>query len=433
MNLHSSIKPSIIFCLLMQWFIVLASNEEIWVDYNNNAQLNLSNDGTFRFSNSAAVLQGSYTVQNNVLMMQDSSGNYYQYNVLSYSTEQMVLSDQNGVSYSYVRSQNSASLNNTQQTNTSFPWDNPQFNHVLSQKNGYQWRERENWIYVEFLQFLIGQPLTQSEIASIRQDFINHFNQDPAAYIKEIKDIETAMTQVYSLINMQQVAMIREEMTTVFNTLVKQQPKMHSFSFVQILNNHVKILSTDTQSNMSLSNQDVDGYINYLQFQAMLLGQNYQLSQQERMTLQVRLASEFNSYSAEQKQTLAFASFIWNYMAQQWANLNASQQNQYIAQIQSQMNIQNTQVNANEFWNSTENYDSSSYDISSIENKYRQEAAAKGMSLNQYLDYKQRDMAVNNQIYTMVQNNMTENHAMMLNIINSDSNYEYVVDYGNNY
>ena len=429
----SRIRTTIIIYLLSLAFVTYANNSEIWVDYTNNSQLSLANDGTFRFSNAATVLTGSYTVQNNTLMMQDSSGNYYQYNVLSYSTEQMVLSDQNGVSYSYVSSQKSDLNQNNVQVNTSLPWQNPQFNTLLAQKNGYQWRERENWIYVEFLQFLIGQPLTQSEIASIRQDFINHFNQDPAAYIKEIMDIETAMTQVYSLTNMQQVAMVREEMSTVFNNLVKQQPKMNGYSFVQILNNYVKILSTDTQSNMSLSNQDVDGYINYLQFQAMLMGQNYQLNQQDRMTLQVRLASEFNSYSAVQKQTLAFSSFIWNYMAQQWASLNASQQNQYVAQVQSQMNIQNTNVNANEFWNTANNYDYSSNDIGTIENRYRQEAAAKGMSLNQYLDYKQRDMAVNNQLYTMMQNNMTENHVNMLNIINNDSSYEYVVDYGNNY
>lgn len=434
MNKNKTFKNLLFSCIA---FISITTNaahdSEIWIDYNNNTQLTLAGDGTFQFSNAASVTQGSYTVQNNVLMMQDSAGNHYQYNVVSYSVEQMVLSDQNGVSYSYVHSLKNNSVNDNVQSNPKLPWENSQYSTVLSQSNGYQWRERENWVYIEFLQFLIGQPTTQSEIAAIRQDFINQFNQRPEAFINEVNGIETTMKQVYSLTDMQQVAMVREEMSTMFNNLVKQQPQMNNYAFVQTLNKYVRILSVDTSSNLSLSNQDVDGYINYLQFQAMLMGQNYQLSQQDRMTLQVRLASEFNTYSVDQKQTLAFASFIWNNLAYQWSSMNASQQGQYITQVQNQMNVPNTNVNANEFWNANNNYDYSSNDISSMESRYRQEAAASGLSLNQYLDYKQTSMETDNMIFTAIQNNMTENHVMMMNMLSTDSDYEYVVDYGNNY
>lgn len=424
MNKFKSTNSIILVFLMLTGLVTnTANSNETWIDYNNNTQLNLANDGTFQFTNASSITQGSYRVQDKVLMMQDTSGNYYQYNVISYSTEQMVLRDQNGVSYSYVHKPQNQSSSNDSLSNTHFPWENSQYSQVLSQSKGYQWKERENWIYVEFLQFLIGQPISQSEVIAIRQDFITQFNQRPEAFINETNEIEKAMKQVYSLTNLQQVAMVREEMSTLFNNLVKQQPQMNNYAFVQTLNKYVRILSVDTHSNLSLSNQDVTGYLNYLQFQAMLMGQDYQLTQQDRMALQFKIVDEFNNYPTEQKQVLAFAGFIWDNLVLQWSNMNVTQQQQYIMQVQSQMNVQNVSVNsqtATNFWNNSNQYNSNS----SYSHDYGAQA---------YLDYTQRMRETDNMIYTAIQNNMTENHVTMMNMFNTDSDYEYVVDYGNNY
>ena len=424
MKTHVTFKNILCSCLLLISITAyVIDNSEIWIDYSNNTQLTLAADGSFRFANAAAVTQGSYTMQNNVLMMQGVVGNHYQYQVLSYSSEQMVLSDQNGVAYTYVSSQKHNSTNNNSQLNTKLPWNNPQYNNILSQSGSYQWRERENWVYVEFLQFLIGHPISQTEVAAIRQDFIKQFNQRPEAFINEARDIEATMAQVYSLNNMQQVAMVREEMSTTFNNMVKQQPQMNNYAFVQTLNKYVRILSIDTNSNLSLSNQDVAGYINYLQFQAMLMGQNYQLTEQDRQAMQFWLVNEFNNLGTEQKQTMAFAGFIWNNLAIQWSNMNAYQQQQYLNQVQSQMNIQNVAVNpqtTNNFWNNANQYDyTSSYTTD--------------FNAQAYVNYAESVRKADNQMFTAMQNSLTESHVTMMNIINVDSDYEYVVDYGDDY
>jgi len=422
-------KTTMIFKIIFLYTITLicvnvnaAHDNGTWIDYNNNTQLILSNDGTFKFSNAVSVIQGSYSVQNNILMMQDSNGNYSQYNVLSYSPENMVLSDQNGVNYSYVLSLTSK-LNQSTKYVINSPWENPQFNTLLTSSEGLQWHERENQIYIEFLQFLIAQPVTAGEINAIREDFIKQFEQRPEDFIKEVKGIEETMRKIYSLKNMQKVALVREEISTAFNALVKQQPQMNDYAFVQTLNKYVRILSFDNNSNLSLSNQDVEGYINYLQFQAMLMGQDYLLSQQDRITLQFWLTKEFNNYATEQKQSLAFAGFIWNNLAMQWAGMNTIQQQQYILHVQSLLKAQNVNVNsqtASDFWNNSGNYD---YGLSNTMD-YTVIAEA---------NYAQRMRETDNMIFTAIQNNMTENHVTMMNMFNSDSDYEYVVDYGNDY
>ncbi|GEM_PF-2213796 len=417
---------------------IQAQPQTIWHDLTNNTQLVLTPNGQFSFASPMGALQGTYSIQNNLLMMQDTLGNYYQYSVQTYTDNVLVLMDQYGIVYSYTNNSNqTANTTSVNSHSNNYPWNNPAFSNVLSQNSGLQLQERDLQIYVELLQLLIGLKVSESDVDAMRVDFVNEFNANPQNSYQEVRQVETAMTQVYSLNNIEAVAMVREQLTADFHKLIQQKPEMNNYHFVKTLNRYVQILNIDYNTNLSLSNQDVDAYINYLQFQAMLTGQDYQLSQQDRMTLQVKLISEFNSYPAEQKQTLAFASFIWNIVATQWASLNSAQQQQYVAQIQSQMYGQNySNVNSQttqNYWNQVSQYHSnnSGYDIASVESRYRQEAAAKGMSLSQYLDYKQRDMAVNNQIFTSIQNSMTENHATMLNVINNmgGSDDYYYVDY----
>ena len=432
---------SIIVLMCSIFIVQAAGNVQTWIDYSNNAQLKLSSDGTFYYSNATAAAQGTYSLQNNVLMMQDSAGNYYQYSVQAYDQSQLVLLDQYGKTYSYVVSQQQATRTHSAASqnvsSASFPWNNSRYSTVLASAQGLQWRERDVQIYIEFLQFMIGQALTPTEGNAVRQDILKHFSQRPQDFINEVKGIETMMQQVYSLKDMQAVAMVREEMSTTFNAMLQQQPKMNDYVFVQTLKKYVQILSKDNNSNLSLSNQDVDAYVNYLQFQAMLMGQNYQLSAQERMTLQMQLVNNFNNYSAEQKQTLAFAGFIWNNLAMQWSNMSTTEQQQYIAQVQAQMNVQNVNVNAQttgqEFWNNVNNYGNSAYDYTAAADKYIGEAAAQGLSVNQYVNQMQRELDTDQQMFTAMQNSMTESNVMMMNIINADSDYEYVVDYGNGY
>ena len=349
---------------------IQAQPQTIWHDLTNNTQLVLTPNGQFSFASPMGALQGTYSIQNNLLMMQDTLGNYYQYSVQTYTDNVLVLMDQYGIVYSYTNNSNqTANTTSVNSHSNNYPWNNPAFSNVLSQNSGLQLQERDLQIYVELLQLLIGLKVSESDVDAMRVDFVNEFNANPQNSYQEVRQVETAMTQVYSLNNIEAVAMVREQLTADFHKLIQQKPEMNNYHFVKTLNRYVQILNIDYNTNLSLSNQDVDAYINYLQFQAMLTGQDYQLSQQDRMTLQVKLISEFNSYPAEQKQTLAFASFIWNIVATQWASLNSAQQQQYVAQIQSQMYGQNySNVNSQttqNYWNQVSQYHSnnSGYDI----------------------------------------------------------------------
>ena len=417
----------LLICLCFIALHVQAQMQETWIDYANNNQLVLLANGTFQFNNSATTTQGSYAVANNVLMLQDTNGNNYQYAVQAFNNDSMVLVDNMGIQYNYVKSQTNSNNTNYLTSNNismNFPWDNEQYMNVLAEKNGYQWRERENQLYVELLELLIGQKATMAEVNRMREDFKQEFLSNPQKALNDIKDLETPMEQIYTIHDIEKVAMLREIVAASFYETIQQQPEMNNYAFVQILHNHVKILSLDSATKLNLSNQDAQAYINYLQFQMMLSGQNYQLSQQQRLAMQMYLANQFPQLPLQQKQALAFASFLWNNVQRQWSSMGVTQQQQYIAEVQTQMNIQNQALqtqNINDFWGSATTQNYTSYSNTDDDSTALSASAFESI------------MQSNRNMYQMMENSMTESHVTMMNIINSDPSYEYVVDYNNDY
>jgi len=426
-KLMKNFTALLLICLCFIALHVQAQMQETWIDYANNNQLVLLANGTFQFNNSATTTQGSYAVANNVLMLQDTNGNNYQYAVQAFNNDSMVLVDNMGIQYNYVKSQTNSNNTNYLTSNNismNFPWDNAQYMNVLAEKNGYQWRERENQLYVELLELLIGQKATMAEVNRMREDFKQEFLSNPQKALNDIKDLETPMEQIYTIHDIEKVAMLREIVAASFYETIQQQPEMNNYAFVQILHNHVKILSLDSATKLNLSNQDAQAYINYLQFQMMLSGQNYQLSQQQRLAMQMYLANQFPQLPLQQKQALAFASFLWNNVQRQWSSMGVTQQQQYIAEVQTQMNIQNQALqtqNINDFWGSATTQNYTSYSNTDDDSTALSASAFESI------------MQSNRNMYQMMENSMTESHVTMMNIINSDPSYEYVVDYNNDY
>lgn len=409
---------SFIFCLNAH-----AQVAGTWVENTTHAMLVLGADGSFQYSGTDGQFQGTYGIQGNIFSMQDYYNNTLQYSIQTYTDNQLVLMDQNGAYYNFQR-QGTAQIN--------LPWDDAKFDKALATKGNNSWKERETQIYVSFIQLLIGKKLTVAEMNQIRKSNITDFNENPQVIKNDVQQTENAMKQIFSFNSPDAVAYFREELIATLYQSVQQNPELNNSPLMSIYNQHVQILQYDPTSRLSLSNQDVEAYIQYLQFQNMLMGQSYNVSKQEAEMLQMQLVNGFNALELTQKQSIAYASFIWDVVEQQWSGLTAEQQQQYIAQVQSQMNVQNTTVSPQQVDQSMNTSQDYSADIQALVDKSKAEAAAKGMSVQEYINYKQRELNANSNMFNMMQNSMTENHATMMNVINNlgggDDSY-YYVDY----
>lgn len=312
-----------------------------------------------------------------------------------------------------------------------FPWNEEQYIHDLVKNGSLTWRERDTQIYLNFMQLLIGKQLTSDEAEEIRKSNISDFNQNPQFIKNDVGQTEATLQQVYSANSPDAIAYFREQLFASFYQAAQQNPQLNDSPLMKIYNRHVQILQYDPVSQLSLSNQDVSAYIKYLQFQSMLMGQSNTVSSQELEAMQVQLVNSFNGLPIQQKQSLAYASFIWDAVEKQWSNLSSEQQQQYIGQVQSQMNLQNASVSPQQVEESIQTQDDISEDIQALVEKSKAEAEAKGMTVEEYIRYKQRELNANSNLFTMMQNTMTENHATMLNVINGlgGSDDYYYVDY----
>lgn len=316
---------------------------------------------------------------------------------------------------------------------TILPWDDDQYRHDIATNGMFAWTERETQIYINFMELLIGKQLSPEEVDEIRKSNITDFNQNSQAIKHDVAQTETTMRQIYASNSAEVVANFREQFVAALFQSSGRTDQLAESTFVKIYNRHVQILQYDPVTHLSLSNQDIEAYIKYLQFQNMLMGQSYVVSPQEAEMLQMQLVNRFTTLPFQQKQSLAYASFIWEVVERQWSNLTKEQQQQYIEQLQGQMNIQNVSVSPQDIEASMQTQEDFEKDIQAMVEKSKAEAKSRGMSIEEYINYKQQEINANNNLYTMMQNTMTENHATMLNVINNmgDGGDYYYVDYNN--
>ena len=414
-----------------------------WTEQSTNAQLILDNAGNFQYSDVNTQYQGQFGIQNNIFAMQDTYGNVVQYQIQGFDQNNMVLIDQYGTIYNFVKQnqgnqqQNQGSYQSSpSQQQSNFPWQAGQYKRTLAQQAGQTLTESHIQIYIGFMQLLIGQAVTTSEENQLRQEKIADFRNNPSATINDINQTEAGLKQVYQQNNPQAVAMMREQFFANIYQAVQQNPELQNTSFMQILGNYVQIVSYDPSTGLTLSNRDIAGYINYLMFQQMLAGQQIQLSPEEFAAFQMQLLQQFTSMQVEQKQTIAYASFLWQAIAQQWSSMNSQEQRQYAGQFQQQQGVSASTSNYGSYNNLSNTNQSTAYGEESIDAmtaRYTREAASRGITIDQYIDYKQRDMSANNAAFNSIQNMMTESHAISLNIIENmggGDTYHYV-DYDN--
>lgn len=312
------------------------------------------------------------------------------------------------------------------------PWEKEQYDKELAQNGTFRWKERDTHVYINFMQVLIGKQLTLEEAEKVRRSNLTDFNQNPQLIQNDLAQTEATLRQIYSASNPEAVAYFREQLFSNLYQTAQRSPQFNDSPLMQVYNRHVQILQYDPSTGLSLSNQDVEAYINYLKFQNMLMGQTNNASSEELEMMQVQIVNSFNGLPIEQKKSLAFASFIWESVETQWSNLNSEQQERYKEQVQNQMNAQGVSTSpTTEEPTIAETEKEIAEDIQTLVDKSKAEAEAKGMSVEEYIRYKQRELNANSNLFTMMQNNMTENHATMMNVINNLGGGDdyYYVDY----
>lgn len=265
---------------------------------------------------------------------------------------------------------------------------------VLARQGFYTYTEGHFQKGLRFVEFLVDQRLTPTEMQAGREESLGEFRKDPATTVQQTDYIDQQMQQVYALTDPVQIALVRSAFLAQFQNMFNQtteQPVMR-----QLIDRYCPVLAFDPYNNVAFTKKDFDGMVNLMKFQAGLNNQPFYLDDATYQQWMEYFTQQFLNGTLETRQSMAVMGVVSEYLTSYYAMLNENQQQQFRQQMLASAN-QGTHQNA--------------YDVSwpaGVDTPEEQQA---------YLLQKQQEMQSNQQFYNWYSNMLTEQHATMLNVI----------------
>jgi len=197
-------------------------------------------------------------------------------------------------------------------------------------------------------------------------------------------------------------------MIAAFYKATRAMPTEQVPLLIRVVYRYVRVLAFDEESSLALTDKDVEAMVDYMEFTFRMAGADRTFSDVEKETFAQELATKFPTLPIEQKRFLSSANFLWRLVKANYQNFTPEQR----AQLQNQY----TQTQAQHYRPAG-----------------NEEATFNRMTPEQqraYLQQKSRDNLARQNMFTIMNNVSTQNHATMLNTIENfggTGNYWQVV------
>jgi len=370
-----------------------------WFCQDYQVQLTLGSDGSYQMQHSGGLSQGVYQVQGNQLWMKDNSA--YQsvgYYAAMPDGNHLNLTDGNGVMMSFVRKAENSAVAPSQMQN----------GERLASAQGLELFQGHVEVGIGLTEFILGHKVKVSEHQELKAKLIEEFRMAPQETIQQITEIDLALRRLATLQDPVQIGLARQQLYAALFLATAQMNEHEKPLLVQVLNRYIKVLASDPQNQLVLTQQDAMGMMNYLVFLNRCQGIEVQLNKAEQEQFIAEMAQQFQFLPAEQKQVLCCASLIWRTIESNWSNMNAAQRNQFMASMNQQMPAQGY-GNAN----------------------YGQSSHTQNSGTQKSMADMQADFNARQNMFQMMQNMNLNSHATSLNIIENmggTGNYWEVTD-----
>lgn len=382
-----------------------------WVNNDYGIQFVLYKNFTYVFKYQGKVSKGQWGYQNAKLCFKDNVyGNITCYKVTSFNNKTITLLSSNGVALTYYRIGSNSNKSYSSEYNKKVI--NLNNGKILAQKNGYKFTEKHFNALLKFLEFIVGEKITESEKTLLLKSEINGFNRNPYDEISQIEKINTSMQALYRINDPIKIGYSRAELFKQLYFAFSKVNKDKQPAFSIIMNKYLKMIVYDKKTGLALTQKDVDGYINYLMFMEYLKGGNSNFSYELRKSIENELSNKFISMSLEQKKIISSGSILWALIESNWKKFTPSQRLQYIRQFRNKL-YGNNSPNYQKYFQ--QGYELGKQKGEQIINNIlkSKHSSSKGVSLLQ----KQREFQAKQNMMRMMYNTNLQTHATSLNII----------------
>lgn len=272
---------------------------------------------------------------------------------------------------------------------------------VLATSGNYKYTQADFTKAINFTEFLCNTKLSPVELESLKQLELKEFKETPAEALQNLENIDAQMQQIYALTDVSQIGMSRSMLIANLYSSIAEMPNDNAFK--NIFNVHNIVLAIDPYNGISLTQQDVDSYFDYLSFYASLMGQEYIYDKQTRQAYTQNVIDLFLYGDNQTKAMLAIMTTYYNYLQASYNQLTPQQKQEYALSM------------TTNYTDYEQNYDYSNTNKS-----------------NNEIDFSKNDHATN-QMYFNIMNDMnTQSHVTMMNSIEdfgNTGNYWEVVNY----
>lgn len=265
-------------------------------------------------------------------------------------------------------------------------------NRVLAQQGAYRLTEADLVSSVELLNFLIQGQLTQQEMAYLAQSSAQEFQQNPAQFLNTTHQLNSMIGQLKASNNPVQVAQVRLNVLGEAAAFVQNRPQQSWPASYQLLFKRAPVVAYDPSSKMVLTQQDLAATLQYMGQAYVNQGQSITQQQMEQAALQI--GGNFRNLDQNSQFVLGSGTIMLR-MYQQYPQMLAA----------------NAQQLPNQGY--TQGRTTTGGPATSASSGYRSNSEAA------------RHRAVNQQIMSNLYNNMNQNHATMMNYLETNPGVEW--------
>ncbi|MCP4440331.1 MAG: hypothetical protein GY810_15405, partial [Aureispira sp.] len=212
--------------------------------------------------------------------------------------------------------------------------NNAQNNGVLAENNGQQLTEQQFQAYPTLIEFLVEEQLTASEVQRLREQAIQEFNNNPAVMMQDVASTQQAIESIKAMQDATQVGLTRQTLLAeLHKASLLQGTGAPNSEFTNIIQAHAPVIAYDPQSNLVITEKNIEGIAGYYNFMYQLYGYDYQVSAQEVQQFRQQMVAGFNSLPLDQKQMFCVMSTMNQVMRSAWAQMTIAEQQQYQQQL----------------------------------------------------------------------------------------------------
>jgi hypothetical protein len=333
-----SSRLSLVFCgVFLVVGVGLSGAQEIvgtrWVSNEHSLQMRLEPDGTYAFVGPGFSSSGWYQLNGQFLLMQDgANGVQSMYQLSAPSPGVLVLTDATGMSLQMK----AAGAEEGTPSSPSGVQESSGDEVVLATVGDQRLTTTQMQVGYDLAELVIDQRLTQVEKERLISASIEEFSASPEEFLRQINELKGTMTQLQAIQDPFMLGLARQTLFAQFYLAVKDLPSDQVPELITIMQEHLRVVAEDPETQLVLTSRDLQAMVEYNQFVAQLTGMDANPSMSIDGMLENQLQESFPSLPLETKQTLAAMYPVWQATQYSWAQMNDQQRRQVVMQMRQQ-------------------------------------------------------------------------------------------------